>query len=156
MSPAENFRDKERTVSGNGGSKAGNQGPYTGGKTIFEKLSERLKEEYLSYSGRNDNFEAVLRGDVYDGTGSDDNIRFILVKLAEKHLPNKTQVKFWEKKYPKKGRVYPVWSIEHILPQTLTQEWIAELGCQNVADAKVIQEKYVHKLGNLTLTRACW
>ena len=103
-----------------------------------------------------------------------------MVKLAEKHLSGKTQVKFWEKKYPdtsdkpkkkrarlqiptddssdipdnaQKGRDRPIWSIEHILPQTLTQEWIDELGCQNEADAKVIQEEHVHKLGNLTLTK---
>ena len=39
-------------------------------------------------------------------------------------------------------------TIEHILPQTLTPSWRAELG----PSAEEIQEKYVHTLANLTLT----
>lgn len=39
-------------------------------------------------------------------------------------------------------------SIEHILPQTLTQEWARALGERS----QLVHEKYVHTLGNLTLT----
>lgn len=39
-------------------------------------------------------------------------------------------------------------SIEHIMPQTLTDEWIAMLG----DDAEEIHKKYLHTLGNLSLS----
>ncbi len=39
-------------------------------------------------------------------------------------------------------------SIEHIMPQTLNDEWKKELG----ANYEKIHEKYLHNLGNLTLT----
>lgn len=39
-------------------------------------------------------------------------------------------------------------SIEHIMPQTLKEEWKEELG----ANWEIIHEKYVHTIGNLTLT----
>lgn len=41
-------------------------------------------------------------------------------------------------------------SIEHIMPQTLSNEWIKYLGRKE--DYKEFHEEYVHKLGNLTLT----
>ena len=50
------------------------------------------------------------------------------------------------------NREYPdiddSYSIEHIMPQKLTAEWRAELG----ADADAIHKKWLHRLGNLTLT----
>lgn len=39
-------------------------------------------------------------------------------------------------------------TIEHVMPQKLTKEWERELG----ADAISIRDKYVHTIGNLTLT----
>jgi len=39
-------------------------------------------------------------------------------------------------------------TIEHVMPQTLTSEWKASLGDQ----AEVIHQRYLHTLGNLTLT----
>lgn len=43
-------------------------------------------------------------------------------------------------------------TIEHILPQgSLNSEWITDLG-GSLERAKEIQEKYVHRIGNLTLT----
>ncbi|WP_070975394.1 DUF262 domain-containing protein [Corynebacterium sp. MC3] len=39
-------------------------------------------------------------------------------------------------------------SIEHIMPQTLTKEWAAELG----HDAKRIHDEWLHRIGNLTVT----
>lgn len=126
-------------------------GPYKGGEIIYQKLRDRLKKEYLSAGGGIKTFEPALRGDIYAGNGKDDNIRFVLVKLAENHLAKKSQIDFWEKK-DDSSRL--LWSIEHVLPQTLPDNspWIAELGCSNLKDAQDVQEKYVHKLGNLTLT----
>ncbi len=39
-------------------------------------------------------------------------------------------------------------TIEHIMPQTLTEEWEGDLG----ENFKAIHEKYLHTIGNLTLT----
>ena len=44
------------------------------------------------------------------------------------------------------GRYY---TIEHIMPKTLTNQWISMLG----ENYKVIHEKYLHTIGNLTLTK---
>ena len=134
-------------------------GPYFGEK-ICENLRSKLKSAYESAGAidnpddDNDSFKRALRGDVYKGSSSDDNIRFLLVKIAQKYLDPKTQANFWEMKI-KKQSATPVWSIEHVLPQTIKKKspWIKELGCDTLADAQVIQKKYVHKLGNLTLTK---
>lgn len=40
------------------------------------------------------------------------------------------------------------YTIEHIMPQTLSDDWKSDLG----ADANRIHETYVHTIGNLTLT----
>ena len=42
------------------------------------------------------------------------------------------------------------YTIEHIMPQSLSSEWIEALGGEE--KAKIVQQKYLHKLGNLTLT----
>jgi uncharacterized protein with ParB-like and HNH nuclease domain len=45
------------------------------------------------------------------------------------------------------------WTIEHILPQgALPQHWLNELNVSSTQEVGELQEEYVHKLGNLTLT----
>jgi uncharacterized protein with ParB-like and HNH nuclease domain len=45
------------------------------------------------------------------------------------------------------------WTIEHILPQgVLPQHWLNELNVSSTQEVGELQEEYVHKLGNLTLT----
>ncbi len=43
-------------------------------------------------------------------------------------------------------------TIEHIMPQTLTQAWLEDLGDQ----AEEIHARHLHRLGNLTLTGGRW
>ncbi|GAA9366264.1 DUF262 and DUF1524 domain-containing protein [Helicobacter pylori] len=51
--------------------------------------------------------------------------------------------------FERKERVYThEYTIEHIMPQTLTPEWQRDLG----ENFKAIHEKYLHTIGNLTLT----
>lgn len=124
------------------------------GKIIFEKLSERLKEKYYFYDKDDIKFKMQLNGDVYNNAA----IRLVLIKIAEHYLG---------KQKPAFGNInngVPTWSIEHILPQTLepknkknpdwTKSWVEMLtgGNGNLSEAEKIQEKNVHKLGNLTLT----
>ena len=50
------------------------------------------------------------------------------------------------------GRKEPIrvedYTIEHVMPQTLSEEWQAELG----EDWREAHDKYLHTIGNLTLT----
>ncbi|GAA6827906.1 hypothetical protein HpHNI20_06240 [Helicobacter pylori] len=51
--------------------------------------------------------------------------------------------------FDRKERVYThEYTIEHIMPQTLTEEWKRDLG----ENFQAIHEKYLHTIGNLTLT----
>ncbi len=51
--------------------------------------------------------------------------------------------------FDRKERVYThEYTIEHIMPQTLTEEWEKDLG----ENFKEIHDKYLHTIGNLTLT----
>ncbi|WP_187847661.1 GmrSD restriction endonuclease domain-containing protein [Helicobacter pylori] len=51
--------------------------------------------------------------------------------------------------FERKERVYAhEYTIEHIMPQTLTEEWQRDLG----ENFEAIHEKYLHTIGNLTLT----
>ena len=46
------------------------------------------------------------------------------------------------------------WTIEHIFPegQNIPKDWVQMIANGDEKRAKELQEKYVHKLGNLTLT----
>ncbi len=51
--------------------------------------------------------------------------------------------------FERKERVYThEYTTEHIMPQTLTEEWERDLG----ENFQAIHDKYLHKIGNLTLT----
>ncbi|GAA8586974.1 DUF262 and DUF1524 domain-containing protein [Helicobacter pylori] len=51
--------------------------------------------------------------------------------------------------FERKERVYThEYTIEHIMPQTLTEEWERDLG----ENFQAIHDKYLHTIGNLTLT----
>ncbi|MFP6250775.1 DUF262 domain-containing protein [Helicobacter pylori] len=51
--------------------------------------------------------------------------------------------------FERKERVYThEYTIEHIMPQTLTEEWKRDLG----GNFQAIHDKYLHTIGNLTLT----
>ncbi|MBQ7704406.1 MAG: DUF1524 domain-containing protein [Selenomonadaceae bacterium] len=121
---------------------------YTG-KEIEENLRETLK----AASADDESFAKALRENVYKGGASDDKTRFILEKIANAHLGANDKIDVWNKKQK--------WTIEHILPQTinakkqtekLDDDWIKMLGGEE-AKALEIQREYVHKLGNLTLTK---
>jgi uncharacterized protein with ParB-like and HNH nuclease domain len=74
--------------------------------------------------------------------------------LCRNHLYSLRPLKFILKRFENHGRKEPVsiegLTIEHILPQNkdLKPEWIADLG----PDWQAIQDKWLHTLGNLTLT----
>ena len=132
---------------------------YTGEK-ICSELTQKLQAEV----GKNFK-DILLNENSYDNFGNE-NVYFILSKLAEAGLHDKTPVDFWaesDKRSPL------AWNIEHILPQTIEKkqkrqsqqihtewekvliDWAKEKG--DTRTVKEIQESYMNKLGNLTLTQ---
>lgn len=75
-------------------------------------------------------------------------------ELASRDLYNFPRRTYWLRKLENYGRKEPVpvgeYTIEHILPQNpnLSKAWQRDLG----ADWKEVQERWLHTLGNLTLT----
>lgn len=92
-------------------------------------------------------FERELGGDLYEANV--DATRFILSKIEEQKKTNEIHVDFWERQDSKL-----IWTIEHIFPEgkNIPDEWIDMMAGGDSAIAEKIQEDYVHKLGNLTLT----
>lgn len=121
------------------------------GNTIREKLAVSLKKEYKA-DNNDEKFKARLREDVYDPKGTNSAIRLVLIKLAESYL-KKNAPDFWEKVTSGKHKkeVYS-WSIEHIMPQTLSTKWKKILAGADSEAAEKIRTDNVNKLGNLTLT----
>ena len=75
-------------------------------------------------------------------------------ELSNRDLYNFPRRSYWLRRLENHGTKEPIspsnYTIEHIMPQNrnLSEEWIRELG----DDWKRVQEKYLHTLGNLTLT----
>lgn len=122
------------------------------GAAIHENLARVLKERYKVDAG-DERFKVALREATFE-KGSNDALRFVLVKLAEKPFKG-VAPNFWEMEATN-GQIRRqqfVWTIEHILPQSLNAAWIKILAGGNETAAKKIHEEYVHRLGNLTLTQ---
>ncbi|GAA8554518.1 DUF262 and DUF1524 domain-containing protein [Helicobacter pylori] len=76
---------------------------------------------------------------------------FITIDFYKKKRNFKKRNIFFErlKNFDRKERVYThEYTTEHIMPQTLTEEWERDLG-ENFQE---IHDKYLHTIGNLTLT----
>ena len=72
--------------------------------------------------------------------------------LMDRNVYDSRSCAYLLRKLENYGRKEPVdvseYSIEHVMPQTLTEEWQRELG----ANFQETHETYLHTLGNLTLT----
>jgi hypothetical protein len=126
--------------------------------TLIDKCEERkdsLSFEFIknfltdpSRFSDLDRFREKLQGDIYEENAA--VTRFILCKLEENHMTVEKYVDLWEK--DKSGHY--IWTIEHILPEgkNLPYEWVEMIANGDRKKAKDLQEQWVHKLGNLTLT----
>lgn len=98
-------------------------------------------------------FSQRLNGDIYkENTGA---ARFILCALAQKAMTKETWTDLWEyKQYERSNNQVFIWTIEHIFPEgdNIPQAWVDMIagGDRNLANEYL--QKYVHKLGNLTVT----
>lgn len=120
-------------------------------KELDENALTILQTELGSISATDEDFMAALKGSVYDV--SPKTVRVILIDLERKNG------NFFDKQirdnlddYEDNGR--PIWTLEHILPRTenLKNGWPVMIAPDNIDEATQIQQKNMHKIGNLTLT----
>jgi len=111
-----------------------------------DKVEDAVREGLRRVSATDDQFLEKLSGQIYDENS--DVARFVLVSLAEQGFTKETWTDLWERD----GTHYK-WTIEHILPQgtNLPEEWVEMLGGDRET-AGDIQQRAVHRLGNLTIT----
>jgi hypothetical protein len=103
--------------------------------------------ELQAVSANDETFRNKLEGPIYEENSG--IARFILCYLAEKGMTNEYNSDLWKKE----GKQYS-WTIEHIFPQgeNIPNEWVQMIagGDRELAISK--QRKFVHTLGNLTIT----
>ncbi len=107
-----------------------------------------LLDELRTFSASDALFEESLRDNVY--TANKATTTLILRMLAHEGMTAEDERDLW--KVDDNGN--PVWTIEHILPQgsNLPQEWIDMIANGDKDAASEIQKRYVHTIGNLTIT----
>lgn len=106
-----------------------------------------IQQALTSESASDEKFRESLQGPVYeDNKGV---CRFVLCALEESRMTRETRVDLWEHK----GKQF-VWTIEHIFPQgeKIPQCWIDMIADGDAAQAEAYRQKYVHCLGNLTIS----
>jgi uncharacterized protein with ParB-like and HNH nuclease domain len=122
------------------------------GNEIVKKVQLELIDKVDS---RDEFLSQLINDGLYDKNKS--TTRYILISLERNFGDyfNKSNPDTLEAYVETSRTKNPVlrWTIEHILPQgVLPQHWINELKGASVVDIGELQEEYVHKIGNLTLT----
>ena len=116
-------------------------------------VHDTVKEILSKWVASDEVFVKRLNGDIYkENTGA---ARFILCALAQQSMTKETWTDLWEyKQYEKSNNQVFVWTIEHIFPEgeNIPQEWVDMIAGGDRALANEYLQKYVHKLGNLTVT----
>ena len=98
-------------------------------------------------------FTEKLKGDIYE-----DNVgitRFLLCELAESYMTKETFKDLWaQEEQGSNGKKVYVWTIEHIFPEgeKVPSDWVDMIANGDKNLAQEYRDKYVHKLGNLTIT----
>lgn len=117
------------------------------GKEIYYCIYGILAEK----SASDDLFADKLRGDIYE-----ENVgaaRFVLCALAEQAMTNETWTDLWEQNEYNGKKVYK-WTIEHIFPEgkNVPECWVEMIAGGDKSLAEEYLDRYVHKIGNLTIT----
>lgn len=121
----------------------------------FEKDNTKISLEFISQFLTDESrfsslsiFREKLEGDVYELNV--DATRYILSKIEEIKKTKEIHTDFWSR--DKSNKL--IWTIEHIFPEgeSIPIDWIQMIANGNQNKAKEIQNLYVHKIGNLTLT----
>jgi len=98
------------------------------------------------YAG-DDIFREKLESNIYEINS--EAARYILCKMEEENFTKESEIDLWRREKDKY-----IFTIEHILPEgeRLPKEWINMIARGDKEESKKLQEQFVHRLGNLTLT----
>lgn len=123
--------------------------------SIIEKVSDKsgdlvvrtIFDELIGVSSSDEEFSRKLYGPIYEENSG--VTRFILCALAEQSMTRESFVDLWRMD----GKLF-VWTIEHIFPQgsNIPKSWVEMIADGDEEKAKLIQEDFVHCLGNLTIS----
>lgn len=119
------------------------------GTAIYNQIYTALQ----SRSASDKLFKEKLGGDIYE-----DNVgitRFLLCELAESYMTKETFKDLWaQEEQGSNGKKVYVWTIEHIFPEgeKVPSDWVNMIANGDQELAQDYRDKYVHKLGNLTIT----
>jgi hypothetical protein len=126
--------------------------------TVIEKVGLKtgmdvlgvIQEEFRKqrWIASSELFRAKLGGNIYEENV--DATRFVLCKMEEANQTKEKLTDLWERDSTKDY----VWTVEHIFPQgqNIPDAWVKMIANGDDAVAKEYRERYVHKLGNLTIT----
>lgn len=117
-----------------------------------EKLTGPFIIDALLSNKGNPSSILVLKGGLADNLFDNNSwiARYVLTKLDEMSHTREYKPDLWQRN--EKGLL--VWTVEHILPQgkNIPNSWVVMIAGGDEELAKDIQEKWVHCLGNLTLS----
>ena len=119
------------------------------GADIYNNIYSTL----VSKSASDELFKEKLKGDIYE-----DNVgitRFLLCALTERYMTRETFKDLWSQvEYGRNGKKVYEWTIEHIFPEgeNVPDDWVKMIANGDKELAQDYRDKYVHKLGNLTVT----
>jgi len=93
-------------------------------------------------------FKTSLGGHIYDTNPW--MARYVLIQLDQMHHSREYNPDFWTR--DEKARY--IWTVEHVLPQAdkLPEHWVKMIANRNRDKASELQDEWVHRLGNLTLS----
>ena len=93
-------------------------------------------------------FKTALGGQIYDSNSW--MARYVLIQIDQMHHSREYKPDFWAR--DDKGRF--VWTVEHVLPQAekLPVHWVTMIAGGDRQKAADLQDDWVHRLGNLTLS----
>jgi uncharacterized protein with ParB-like and HNH nuclease domain len=93
-------------------------------------------------------FKTALGGQIYDNNTW--MARYVLIQLDQMHHSREYKPDFWAR--DEKGKF--VWTVEHVLPQAekLPDHWVKMIANGDRDKASALQDEWVHRLGNLTLS----
>lgn len=113
-----------------------------------DEIVSLIHDTLIHESSPEDFFDLKLRGPLYEE--NDKAVRFILCGIESKHQTKEIYTNFWSRN---KSNAY-IWTIEHIFPEgeNIPDDWVKMIADGDKNLAKEYREKYVHTLGNLTLT----
>ncbi len=118
------------------------------GEKKGNEVVQYLCDELRDFSASDELFEKSLGDNVY--TANKSTTTLILRILSHEGMTAEDERDLW--KVDDNGN--PIWTIEHILPQgeNLPSEWISMIANGDEEEAAEIQKRYVHTIGNLTIT----